>query len=167
MQFIPWRYIADWKCTSCGECCRQYSVVIDFAEWLGIIKNYGVEHTVSDLNKFLITRRADGSCCFLHNGSSTGKCQLQHMKPKACQIWPFKVLPTPQYGYPNEAQFMYFGKSLFVYADTNCRGIKLGNPTFQFEYFTIKEFVEIAAGLRKEQMRTTATEFSPPFFRFG
>jgi Fe-S-cluster containining protein len=167
MQFIPWQYIADWRCISCGDCCRLYSVVIDFREWLGIIKNYGVEHTASGLNKLYINRKSDGSCTFLNNGSSICLCGLQHMKPRACQLWPFKVLSRPQYGYPGEALYFYRGKQLFVYADPMCRGLRLGRPTFEFANYTLQEFVEIAAGIRSNQIRTTtAIGFPQPSLGF-
>lgn len=163
MQFIPWQYIADWKCISCGDCCRLYSVVIDFREWLGIIKNYGVEHTVSGLSKLFINRKSDGSCAFLNNGSKVCLCGLQHMKPRACQLWPFKVLARPQFGYPSEALYLHRGKQVFIYADPVCRGLILGRPTFEFANYTIEEFVEIAAGIRSAQFRTTAAiGFSQP-----
>jgi len=64
MLFVPWQYIADWKCNACGQCCRAYSVVVNFHEWLKIVKNYGVETTASGLNKIFIKRRSDGSCVF-------------------------------------------------------------------------------------------------------
>lgn len=163
MQYIPWKYIADWKCTSCGDCCRLYSVVIDFGEWLGIIKNYGVEHTAPGLSKLFINRRSDGSCTFLNNGSNTCLCGLQHMKPKACQLWPFRVLPRPEYGYPNEALYVFREKPLFVYADPMCKGLRMGRPTFEFANYTVGEFVEIAAGTRRYQFRTTGgVRFSQP-----
>jgi Fe-S-cluster containining protein len=164
MQYIPWKYIADWKCISCGDCCTLYSVVIDFGEWLGIIKNYGVEHTASGLSNLFIKRRSDGSCAFLNNGSNTCLCGLQHMKPKACQLWPFKVLPRPQYGYPSEALYLYREKPLFVYADPMCRGLRMGRPTFEFANYTVGEFVEIATGTRRNQFRTTGgVRFPQPF----
>jgi Fe-S-cluster containining protein len=168
MQYVPWKYITDWKCTSCGDCCRLYSVVIDFGEWLRIIKNYGVEHTASGLSKLFISRRSDGSCTFLNNGSEVGLCGLQHMKPKACQLWPFKVLPNAQYGYPSEALYVYREKPLFVYADPMCKGLRFGKPTFEFANYTVEEFVEIAAGIRSNQFRTTAgIRFPQPSARFG
>ena len=156
MQYVPWQYVADWRCISCGDCCRLYSVVIDFEEWFRIIKNYGVEYTASGMSKLFINRRSDGSCTFLNNGSNVGLCRLQHMKPKACQIWPFKVLSRPQFGYPSEALYFYRGKPLFVYADPMCKGLRLGKPTFEFANYTLEEFVEIAAGIRRNQFRTTA-----------
>ena len=156
MQYLPWQFVEDWRCISCGECCRLYSVVIDFGEWLRITKNYGVEYTASGVSKLFISRRSDGSCSFLNNGSDIGLCQLQHMKPKACQIWPFKILPTPLFGYPRESLYLYSGRSLFVYADPMCKGLTLGRPTFDFANYTVEEFVEIAAGIRSNQLRTTA-----------
>jgi len=156
MQFIPWQYIADWKCISCGDCCRLYSVVIDFREWLGIIKNYGVQCTASGVNKLFIGRKSDGSCTFLNNGSNFCLCGLQHMKPRACQLWPFKVLSRPQFGYTSEALYLFRGKPVFVYADPMCTGLRLGKPTFEFANYIVKEFVEIAAGIRSNQFRTTA-----------
>ena len=164
MQYVPWQYVADWRCISCGDCCRLYSVVIDFEEWFRIIKNYGVEYTASGMSKLFINRRSDGSCTFLNNGSNVGLCRLQHMKPKACQIWPFKVLSRPQFGYPSEALYFYRGKPLFVYADPMCKGLRLGKPTLEFANYTVEEFVEIAAGIRRNQFRTTAGMRLPQSF---
>jgi len=70
MLFVPWQRIADWKCTACGLCCRAYSVVLNFQEWLNIVKNYGVDKTVSGLDKLFIKRRSDGSCIFLYKFSN-------------------------------------------------------------------------------------------------
>jgi Fe-S-cluster containining protein len=155
LQFVPWRYIADWKCTRCGDCCRLYSVVINFHEWLTIVKSFGVEHTAAGLDKLFIRRRSDGSCVFLQGGSSVNLCTLQRTKPRACQLWPFKVLTKPEFGYANEAVFPCGDSKLFVYADPMCRGIRYGSPTPEFASFTLREFVEIALGLRTYQLKTT------------
>jgi len=160
LQFVPWKYIADWKCIACGDCCKLYSVVINFNEWLRIIRDYGVENTASDLNKLLINRRNDGSCAFLNNGSASNVCGLQHMKPKACQLWPFKVLFEPKFGFPDEASYFLGEKRLFIYADSNCHGLTLGRPTWEFANSTLKEFVELAAGLRNIQFKTTSNMWS-------
>ncbi|RLI41707.1 hypothetical protein DRO59_06205, partial [Candidatus Bathyarchaeota archaeon] len=103
MLFVPWQRIADWKCTACGLCCRAYSVVLNFQEWLNIVKNYGVDKTVSGLDKLFIKRRSDGSCIFLYKFSNMYLCGIQHMKPKACKLWPFRVLSKPKFGYADEA----------------------------------------------------------------
>jgi len=156
MRFVPWQYVADWKCTACGDCCKLYSVVINFHEWLRIVKNYGVEHTASDLDKLFIRRREDGSCVFLSSFSNAYTCGIQHMKPKACQIWPFKILTQPKLGYANEATYHHGENPLFVYADSMCNGLRYGMPTREFANRTLKEFVEIAMGLRHNQYKTTA-----------
>lgn len=167
MQFIPWRYIADWRCTGCGECCKHYSVVITFHEWLGIVKNYGVENTVSGLDKLYLHRRSDGSCTFLGSFSNMYHCTLQHMKPRACQLWPFRILKEPEFGYPNEAMYPLGKEKLFAYADPMCNGLRIGTPTFDFAGSVLKEFVEIAAGLRSNQVKSTSNlGFSRPYAGF-
>jgi len=167
MLFVPWRYIADWKCIACGNCCKSYSVVLSFPEWLKIVKNYGVDKTVSGLDKLFIKRRNDGSCSFLYGLSNTYLCGLQHMKPKACKLWPFKVLSKPKFGYANEAVYYYSGDKLFIYADSTCSGLRYGNPTREFTNYTLKEFVEIALERRNDQFKTTANiGFLQPYARF-
>ena len=157
LQFVPWRHIADWKCTRCGDCCRLYSVVINFHEWLRIVKSFGVENTAAGLDKLFIRRRSDGSCVFLQSSSSINLCTLQHTKPRACQIWPFKVLTKPEFGYANEAALPCGEHRLFVYADPMCRGLRYGSPTPEFCTYTLKEFVEVALGLRAYQLKTTSS----------
>lgn len=156
LEFVPWRYVADWKCIQCGDCCRLYSVVLHFNEWLNIVKNFGAGQTASGLNKLFIRRRSDGSCAFLQAGPYASYCTLQNMKPKACQIWPFKVLMRPQFGLVNEAVFPLGDNKVFVYVDPNCHGVRFGSPTYEFANFTLKEFVEIAAGVRVHQSKTTS-----------
>jgi len=156
MQFAPWRYIADWKCIACGECCKLYSVVLNFHEWLKIVKKYGVEQTASGLDKLYIKRNGNGSCAFLCQFSNTYVCGLQSMKPKACKLWPFKVLTKPMYGNANHAAYNYGGATFFIYADSACNGLRYGTPSWEFANNTLREFVEIATGLRNNQYKTTA-----------
>jgi Fe-S-cluster containining protein len=157
MQFVPWKYVSNWRCIACGDCCKLYSVVINLHEWLRIIKTYGVEQTTSGLDKLFIKRRPDGSCTFLDNSWGTYTCGIQHMKPRACQIWPFKISMRPEYGYPNEAEYTRMGKSLFVYVDPMCNGIKYGTPTYEFTNSTLKEFAEIYLGILARQYKTTGS----------
>lgn len=156
MLFVPWRYIADWKCSACGVCCKAYSVVLNFQEWLRIVKNYGVETTSSDLSKLYLKKKSDGSCVFLYRLGNIHLCGLQSMKPGACKLWPFKVLGKPKFGYAREALYPFQGNNLYVYADSNCQGLKYGRPTVEFANQTLREFVEIALGICSEQRKTTA-----------
>jgi Fe-S-cluster containining protein len=156
MQFVPWQHIADWKCTACGYCCKLYSVVLNLPEWLQIIRTFGVEKTVAGLDRLYIKRADDGSCTFLCHFANAYFCGLQHMKPGACKLWPFKVLTEPRYGQANGALFNYDGRRLFIYADSMCPGLRYGTPTWEFNFSTLKEFVELALGKRQEQCKTTS-----------
>ena len=156
MLLVPWQFIADWKCEKCGICCQYYSVVLNFREWLRITQIYGVALTASDLTLLYLRRKNDGSCSFLHQLANFNFCGLQNMKPKACKLWPFKVFDKPKYGYPKEAAYTYGKKRLFLYADSNCQGLRYGQPTKEFANFTLKEFTEIALGIRNFQIKSTA-----------
>ncbi len=155
LRFIPWRQIASWHCTGCGECCKGYSVVLNFPEWLIIAQLYGAENIVRGLDKFFIRRLMDGSCAFLCHVGNTPLCALQNMKPNACKLWPFKVLLEPKYGEPRQAELDYAGKKLYVYADSNCAGLRFGNPTWEFSNLTLREFTDIALGICKAQRNST------------
>lgn len=161
MQFVPWRQVADWECLTCGACCKLYSVVIDFPEWLRIAQTCGVEKTVASVDRLYIRRKADGSCAFLCSFSNVHFCGLQQMKPRACQIWPFKVLDKPQYGLGREAAYQFGRNWLYIYVDSTCNGVRYGVPSFTFVNQTLREFVEIAVGLRHVQLKTTANSLSP------
>ncbi|MBS7633389.1 YkgJ family cysteine cluster protein [Candidatus Bathyarchaeota archaeon] len=156
MQFVPWQRLANWKCIACGDCCRFYSVVLSFPEWLRIVENYGIEKTTSSINRLYIRRKENGLCPFLYNFAGLSVCGLQHMKPKACQLWPFKILPKPQYGHANEAAYDAFSNRFFIYADIACRGLRFGRPTWEFTNHVLKEFIEIALGSRSVQLKTTS-----------
>ncbi len=155
MRFVPWQYLSDWKCNMCGDCCKLYSVVIDLPEWLQIVKNFGVEKTAAGLDRFFIKRNSDGSCPFVYDFANTNFCGLQNMKPGACKQWPFKVLFEPRFGDANHALYNYGNLKLFVYADSNCSGLRYGSPSWEFATMTIREFVELTMGKRQNQLKTT------------
>jgi Fe-S-cluster containining protein len=155
MQFIPWQNIADWHCKACGYCCKLYSVVLSFPEWLKLTKTYGFETTVAGLDRFYIKRVSDGSCAFLCNDINNYYCGLQNMKPEACKLWPFKVLSEPKYGQAQQAVYDYGGLRLYIYADTMCCGLRCGAPTWDFRSNKVREFVELSLGIRGVQCKTT------------
>lgn len=155
MQFVPWRNIADWQCNACGNCCKLYSVVISFHEWLRLTKTFGVETTVAGLDRFFIKRVDDGSCAFLCSDFNNYYCGLQSMKPEACKIWPFKVFAEPRFGQSNQAAYNFGDKHLYVYADTTCSGLRYGTPTWDFQHVKVREFAELSLGIRGAQHKTT------------
>ena len=153
---VPWRYVHSWNCIACGLCCKSFDVVLSFPEWVNLIKIYGVEVTKPGIDKIYLKRRSDGSCVFLQNFFGRWICGLQHMKPLACKLWPFKILSRPKYGRAEEALYKYKGHKLFIYVDPFCVGIKWGKPTFEFVSKTLNEFIELALGLRTKQVYSTA-----------
>ncbi len=155
IQFVPWRQISSWHCSSCGSCCRDYSVVLNFAEWLQIAQNFGSQATVAGGDKLFIKRVDDGRCTFLCQFNGTYLCALQGMKPNACKIWPFKVLSEPRYGDPNLAALDFAGKKLYIYADSSCTGLRYGSPCWEFSTLTVKEFAGIALGICGRQNSST------------
>ena len=158
---VPWRYIESWNCSACGMCCKGFDVVLDFPEWINIVKAYGVDYTQPGISRFLLKRKTDGTCAFLHNNYGCWLCSLQHMKPMACKLWPFKVLDKPMWGRPNEAQYGYNGMRLYVYADPSCVGLRWGNPNPEFTNTVLPEFVDLALGQRRKQQYSTARLFRP------
>lgn len=156
MQNLPWSEVSSWRCNSCGICCKHYTVVLGFPEWLNIIKNFGIEYTAPTISKFSMRRRLDGTCVFLHKVVDSSFCSLQHMKPQACKLWPFKVLSKPKFGSASRAAYHYQAQKLFIYADPVCPGLRRGAPTREFAHSVIPEFIEVALGVRQKQLKTTS-----------
>jgi len=155
MNFVPWQHIADWKCDTCGDCCRLYSVVLAFPEWLQITKYFGPEKTIAGLDRLYIRKGSDGSCPFAYSFVDSCLCGLQKMKPSACRQWPFRVLSEPKFGDADHAAYNYGSLRLFVYADTSCSGLRYGSPRWEFATSTLREFVELALGKCQVQQKTT------------
>lgn len=156
---VPWSYVNSWYCTGCGLCCKEFDVVLRFDEWLNLVRRYGVGVTTATLNKFYIGKKTDGTCMFVYNSLGRWLCGLQHMKPTACKLWPFKISNMARYGRPQEAAFNYQGKQLFVYIDPLCPEIRWGKPSQQMTYRVIPEFAEIALGLREKQVYSTSSVY--------
>lgn len=152
----PWSFVESWRCIACGICCRGYQVVLRFNEWVNLIRKYGIGVTQPGVSKFFLGKKGDGTCVFLSTAFNTWLCGLQNMKPKACKIWPFKVLTRPRYGRFKDAEYRYRNKTLYVYVDPACIGLRWGKPTREFVYQTLPEFIEITLGLSARQTFSTS-----------
>lgn len=161
---VPWRYVESWKCVACGLCCKGFDVVLSFPEWTSIIRDYGVGVTEPSISKFYLRKKSDGTCVFLCKFFDRWLCGLQHMKPLACKLWPFKIHNNPKFGRPNEASYDYKDKKLFIYVDPSCIGMQWGNPSKEFLSKTMTELVEIALGLREKQFYSTSRIPYHPFY---
>ena len=156
---VPWRYVESWNCLACGLCCKGFDVVLDFPEWINIVKAYGVDFTQPGISRFYLRRKIDGTCVFLYNNYGNWLCSLQHMKPMACKLWPFKISTKPKYGRPKQALYNLTNMKLYVYADPSCVGLRWGNPNPEFTNTILPEFVDLALGQRRKQFYSTARLF--------
>lgn len=153
---VPWRYVESWNCNGCGLCCKGFDVVLDFPEWMNIVKTYGVDYTIPGLSRLFLRRKDDDTCIFLQNYHRTWLCSLQHMKPAACKLWPFKISDKPRYGRAKEAEYSMSSIKLYVYVDPSCVGLRWGTPNPEFVSFVLPEFVDLALGQRRKQYFSTA-----------
>ena len=153
---VSWRNVKSWSCVECGVCCRDYHVVLNFNEWVNIVRNYGVEATIPSVSKLFLGKKSDGTCCFLTCTGDSCVCGLQYMKPLACKIWPFKVFDKPKFGRPDEAVYRYRNNNFYVYVDPACTGLNWGKPAPEFKYKTLPEFIDVAVGLRNQQFHSTS-----------
>ena len=156
MNPITWRNVKSWSCVGCGMCCKDYHVVLNFAEWITIVKNYGTEATIPTPSKLLLGKKSNGTCYFLNQFGNTPVCGLQHSKPLACKIWPFKVFKEPKFGQDREALYVHHGQNFYVYVDPGCTGLRQGQPTTDFKYKILPEFIDVAIGLRLNQYYSTS-----------
>jgi len=160
MMPVPWRYIENWNCKACGVCCKGFEVVLDFPEWINIVKTYGVDYTVPGLSRLHLKHKSDGTCVFLGNYYGSWLCQLQFLKPMACKLWPFKISDKPIYGRPREAEYSMNSMKLYAYVDPSCVGLRWGTPSTEFVSFVLPEFIDMALGQRRKQYYSTARPFS-------
>lgn len=153
---LPWRNVHSWKCVECGMCCRDYHVVLNYNEWVNIVKNYGIETTIPTASKLFLGKNSDGTCCFLKRDGDNFFCGLQFMKPLACKIWPFKIFDKPKFGNTNKALFQYRNNNFYIYVDTGCSGLNWGTPSPELKHKILPEFIDVAVGLRKQQFHSTS-----------
>lgn len=155
MEYAPWRHVKSWNCITCGICCREFDVILTYREWANIIRNFGVSAIKPSVSRLCLGKKGDGTCVFLYNSSGSWLCALQHSKPKACKLWPFKIFEQPRYGRDKEAIYRYGDKDFFVYVDPSCLGITWGIPTKRFIFEILPEFIEIALRRREKQFYST------------
>lgn len=157
MEYVPYKQIESWKCLACGKCCRRYAVNLTWKEYREI-KKFRPDKVRIKKRKPYLKRKADGRCEFLYGDL----CSLQalDMKPVACKVWPFKVLPKPA---KNDREFdgLYQTadkKEYFVYINPRCSGINKGNP-FQLQR-SVEEIIAFWNGSKKQQRYSTSNDRS-------
>jgi Fe-S-cluster containining protein len=108
------------------------------------------------VGQLCLGKKMDGTCVFLYQLSGRWRCGLQQTKPKACKMWPFKILGKPKYGNAREAAYHYRDSVFYVYIDPICIGTNWGTPSKELIQKTLPEFVDIGLGLKEKQYHSTS-----------
>ena len=152
----------SWGCVRCGACCTHTTVQLTTNEWLKLSQLYGFGIVGQDIGGFYLRKTINDQCLFLHKLIDGWACGLQHSKPLACKLWPFRICDTPRFADGDEAYLNYKGQELYVYAYPQCHGITFGKPSTLFAHKILPEFLNIRFGLQKEQFYSTSKlSFSP------
>ncbi|PCN49856.1 hypothetical protein B6U99_07560 [Candidatus Geothermarchaeota archaeon ex4572_27] len=154
LSFIPWRRVGSWTCIGCGECCREFRVVLTAYEYALITKVFGTWAVELDEHGDPCLRKVGGACIFQ---SPSGLCKLQPLglKPIACKVWPFKVREVkPSERVEWDELFIYNGRAYRAYVHSSCRGIGRGSEERLVN--AIKEVIEIKRDPSRPQLYTTS-----------
>lgn len=155
MKVLPWSRVKSWQCSGCGDCCR-YTVQLSVKDWVNLTRTYGFGIAIQSIGGFYLRKTVDNVCPFLIKSQRRCFCSIQHMKPIACELWPFKILTKPKYGYPNEAYFKYRNQDFYIYVNPHCHGIIWGKPNADFINHILVEFINLRLGLQKKQFYSTS-----------
>ena len=162
MKLIPWSQMESWSCVRCSACCRHTTVQLTTQEWLRLTQLYGFGIVGHDISGFYLRKTINDQCPLLYRSINGWACGLQHSKPLACKLWPFRICGTPRFGKGNEAYFNYKNREFYIYAYPQCPGIVWGKSSKLFTYMILPEFLNIRLGLQKEQHHSTSKlSFSP------
>lgn len=143
---VPWRLVASWHCSACGNCCKEYRVRLRAYEYLKLRKTGLIEEKAG---RFYI--RKIGRLCPFQSGNI---CSLGNFKPVACKLYPFSVLKKGE----ENALFEFEGEEFYVYVDDFCWNVRLkGDLRPSAEIVPkVEEAIEIILGKRIELNLLTA-----------
>ncbi|MDW8045068.1 MAG: YkgJ family cysteine cluster protein [Nitrososphaerota archaeon] len=154
-RYIPWTSIRSWSCLMCGECCRQFKIILTPYDYAKISKRFGYEYIyIDNLGNPCIKKVNDNRCVF-QNASNLCSLQPLGIKPLACKMWPFMIHKDPRFEH-RDALFHYKGEDYYVYVDRSypCPGIGKGDS--EKLYRTIVELIEIQHNPLKHQLYSTS-----------
>ncbi len=152
--YVPWRRVASWHCTACGECCRKFKPKLTFYEYLKLRGTGFVEERVG---RYYL-KKVNGSCPFQRGNL----CTLQgEMKPLSCKVFPFLVRKRPA---KDAGLALYeLDDVYYVYVSTDCPNVVLsGEPVESPDIaMKVREAVELVTGVRRNVERITCREINP------
>ncbi|MEM2210833.1 MAG: YkgJ family cysteine cluster protein [Nitrososphaerales archaeon] len=153
-RYVPWMSIKSWSCLTCGECCKQFKIILTPYDYAIISKRFGYNTIYIDNLGNPCLKKVNGKCIFQ---DANNLCSLQPlgMKPLACKIWPFIIYKRPKFEY-KDALFRYKGEDYYVYVDKSypCPGVNKGNS--EKLYRTIIELIEIQHNPSRQQLYSTS-----------
>lgn len=155
VKLVPWRRVENWFCIACGECCREFKVLLRTYEAVRFANIFGYKCLELGLRGYVLRKRADGRCVFQVYSNGKWVCSVQSIKPLACKLWPFFISERPQ-DFKEEAEYEFKGYTFYVYVNPFCRGLVYGKPTTMFAKKVVPEFIELSLGLRREQTFSTS-----------
>jgi hypothetical protein len=144
-KYVPWRYIASWRCLFRGRCCQRFRILLRTREYAEITDTYGLEVVDIEPPGKAYLKKIGGKCIFQHESHGLSICLLQrvHMKTYACKMWPFLVKSKPRRGEAVwEAEFIHEGKVYHIYVNTHCLGLNFGESTSRFVKEVLSKAVE-------------------------
>ncbi len=156
LKLVPWGLVKYWRCVRCGACCQHTTVQLTPPEWLRLVKSYGFGIVEQNISGFYLRKTLNDQCPFLYPSVSGWSCKLQHVKPLACKLWPFRIRATPTFGDGDAAYFKYRQQEFYVYAYPQCPGLVLGKPSRLLSSKILPEFLDIRMGLQKQQVYSTS-----------
>jgi len=130
-------------------------VQLTTGEWLNYGQTYGHNLIGEGIDGFYIRKTLENWCPFVYRQTAGTQCSLQHTKPLACRLWPFRMANHPTLGNEEAARFPHRNNIYYVYVVPFCRGITYGRPTESFAKYVIPEFLDMRLGLRREQNYST------------
>ncbi|MGQ9513668.1 MAG: YkgJ family cysteine cluster protein [Thermoproteota archaeon] len=153
---VPWSFVRSWECLACGHCCKDYAIPLSDDEWLGLSNLFGSSIVERIESKKFLRMGPDGRCIFQERVSGHWICSIQAAKPLACRLFPFKVCFKPLFGGGERASFPSEGGLVYIYVDTDCRGIEWGVPGAELVQKVLPEFVRLKLNRGCEQFYSTS-----------
>lgn len=153
---VPWTEVNSWACKACGNCCVGYRVPLKMDEMVNVTNYYGPGVLEYGLGKAYLRNQPDGRCVFQNPLMGRWICTLQGTKPTACRLFPFRIHNKPVYKRGDGAAVTFRGQTLYLYLDSECEGIVLGQPGERFKDLIVPEIVSMGLGLQVKQKYTTS-----------
>jgi len=161
---IPWREVANWGCRACGNCCIGYRVPLKMDEFVKVGNACGQSVFEYGMGKVYLRNGPDRRCVLQRPLMDRWICTVQGLKPTACRLFPFRIQNKPVYPRGDNSSYKLGDKTYYIYLDSACEGIILGQPTQRFATQVLPEILRNGLGNAQKQKYSTSKYISwiPP-----